>query len=67
MPVVIKITEMFHGKKYADEFKIVQLTNDTVSERTREISDDMSEQLLERIKKKTNFQFNLTNQQAFPI
>jgi hypothetical protein len=31
MPVVIKITEILHGKKYADELKFVSLSNDTVS------------------------------------
>jgi hypothetical protein len=41
MPVTIKITEILHGKKYADELKFVLLSNDTVSKRIREISDDV--------------------------
>jgi hypothetical protein len=49
MPVAIKITEILHGKKHADELKFVPLSKDTVSKRTREISDDVHEQLLERI------------------
>jgi hypothetical protein len=67
MPVAIKITEILHGKKYADELKFVPLSNDTVSKRKREISDAMCEQLLERIIKAPNLQFNLTNQPTFPI
>jgi hypothetical protein len=68
MSVAIEITEILHGKKYADELKFVPLSNDTVSKRIREISDDMHEQLLERIKKKApNLQFNLMNQSKFPI
>jgi hypothetical protein len=67
MPVVIKIMEILHGKKYADELKFLPLSNDTVSKRIREISDDMLEQLLERIRKAPNLQFNLTNQQTFPV
>jgi hypothetical protein len=54
MPVAIKITEILHGKKYDDEFKFVPLSSDTVSKRIREISDDIREQLLERIKKKSS-------------
>jgi hypothetical protein len=30
VPVAIKITEILHGKKYADELKFVPLSNDTV-------------------------------------
>jgi hypothetical protein len=59
MPVAIKITEILHGKKYANKLKFVSLSNDTVSKQIREISDDMCEQLLERIKKKPQI-FNST-------
>jgi hypothetical protein len=67
MPVAIKIMEILYGKKYTDELKFMPLSNDTVSKRAREISDDMHEELLERIKKVPNLQFNLTNQLTFPI
>jgi hypothetical protein len=59
MPVAIKITQILHGKKQADELKFVPLSNDTVSERIREISDDVCEQLLERIKKQNKFVIQL--------
>jgi hypothetical protein len=49
MHVAIKITEILHGKKYADELKFMPLSNGTVRTRITEISDDMHEQLLERI------------------
>jgi hypothetical protein len=58
MPLENKIKKILHGKKYADELKYVPLSNDTVSKRIREISDDVHEQLLERIKKASNLQFN---------
>jgi hypothetical protein len=45
VPVAIKITEILHGKKYADELKFTPLSNDTVSKRKRETGDDMREQL----------------------
>jgi hypothetical protein len=48
MPVAIQITEILRGKKYADELKFLPLSNVTISERIREINDDMCEQL-ERI------------------
>jgi hypothetical protein len=67
MLVAIKILEILHGKKYADELKFVPLSNDTLSKRVREISNDMREQLLERNKKAPNLQFILTNQPKFPI
>jgi hypothetical protein len=67
MPVTIKITEILHRKKYADELKFVPVSDDSVSKRIREISNDMHEQLLERIKKAPNLQFNLTNQPTFPV
>jgi hypothetical protein len=67
MPVAIKIMEILHGKKYAHELKFVPLSNDTVSKQIREISDDMCELLLERIKKAPNLQFNFANQPTFPI
>jgi hypothetical protein len=67
MPVAIKITEILRGKKYADELKFMPLSNGTVRTQITEISDDMHEQLLERIKKAPNLQFSLMNQPTFPI
>jgi hypothetical protein len=61
MPVAIKVMEILHGKKYADELKFVPLSDDTVRTRITKISDYMREQLLERIKKAPNLQFSLTN------
>jgi hypothetical protein len=59
MPVIIKITEILHGKKYADELKFALLSNDTVRTRITEINDDMREQLLERILKSPKFAIQL--------
>jgi hypothetical protein len=55
MAVAIKLTETLHGKKYAHDLIFVPLSNDTVSKRKREISDDMRGQFLERIKKSPKF------------
>jgi hypothetical protein len=49
MPVAIKITEILHGNIYTDELKFVPLSNNSVSKQIRKISNDMHEQLLERI------------------
>jgi hypothetical protein len=57
--VAIKIMEILHGKKYIDELKFMPLSDNTVSKRIREISDDMHEQLLERIGKSPNFAIQL--------
>jgi hypothetical protein len=61
MLVAIKIMEILHAKKYADELKFVPLSNDTVRTRITKNSDYMREQFLERIKKAKNSQFSLTN------
>jgi hypothetical protein len=37
MPAAIKITEISHGKEYADELKFVPLSKDAVSKRIREL------------------------------
>jgi hypothetical protein len=52
MTVAINITEILHGKIYADELKFVPLSNNSVSKQIREISNNMHEQLMERIFKK---------------
>jgi hypothetical protein len=55
LPAAIKICEIIHGKEISDVFKYVPLSNDTVTSRIREISNDQLQQLIYRIKQSPNF------------
>ena len=50
LPAAIKMTAIVHGKKEADEMQKIPSSNNTVSRRIYEISEDQREQLILRIK-----------------
>lgn len=50
LPIACKISEIIHGKKFAEELSCIPLSNDTVKNRITEISTNQFEQLIERIK-----------------
>jgi hypothetical protein len=47
MPVAIRRMEMFQEKECADKLECVSLSHNTASKRTRDVSGDRLEQLLE--------------------
>ena len=65
LPVAIRMTEIIHGQKYADELKTNPLSNDTVGRQILEISNDQCEQLIERIKESSKFAIQLDESTDF--
>ena len=50
LPAAVRITEIIHGHKYADELKKIPLSGTTVSRRIEDLIKEQFEQLIERIK-----------------
>ena len=50
LPVTVKITEIILGKEYADQLKNIPIFNNAMTRRITEISNDLLEQLILRIK-----------------
>lgn len=50
LPAAIRMSEIVHGKQYAAEISKIPLSNDTVSKRISDISNDQFQQLLMRLK-----------------
>ena len=50
LPVAVRMTEIIHGHKYAEQFKKIPLSDSTVSRRIEDISKDQLERLIVRIK-----------------
>ena len=55
----VKMSEVFHGKKYGDNICKIPLSNDTVARRIAEIIDDQFEQPIFRLKKSPKFAIQL--------
>jgi len=50
LPATIKIVTAMHGEAYANDLKSIPLSDNTVSRRVSNISDDILKQLLNRLK-----------------
>lgn len=59
LPAAIKMSAIVHGKKEANEMRKISLSNNTVSRRIAEISEDQREQLILRIKESRKFAIQL--------
>ena len=59
LPAAIKMSEMVHGKKEANEMRKIPLPNNIVERRLSEISEDQLEQLIVRIKESHRFAIQL--------
>lgn len=59
LPVTVKIAEIMLGKEFADQLKNIPMSNNTVNRRITEISNDLLEQLILRIKNSPKFSIQL--------
>ncbi|XP_060525290.1 protein FAM200A-like [Cylas formicarius] len=59
LPAAIRMSEIVHGKQYAAEMSKIPLSNDTVSKRISDISNDQFQQLLMRLKDSSKFAIQL--------
>lgn len=59
LPAAIRMSEIVHGKQYAAEISKIPLSNDTVSKRISDISNDQFQQLLMRLKDSSKFAIQL--------
>src|SRR5262249_3743086 len=50
LPAAIRISEICHGQKFGEKIRKIPLSNDTVSKRIVDISNDQLQQLITRIK-----------------
>ena len=50
LPAAIAMTTAMHGEKIASVLKQIRLSNDTMSKRMNEITNDMKGQIIERVK-----------------
>ncbi|GFQ88510.1 putative transposase [Trichonephila clavata] len=55
LPAAIRMSEIVHGKQYAAEISKIPLSNDTVSKRISDISNDQFQQLLMRLKDSSKY------------
>ncbi|GFR14311.1 zinc finger BED domain-containing protein 5 [Trichonephila clavata] len=59
LPAAIRMSEIVHGKQYAAEISKIPLSNDTVSKKISDISNDQFQQLLMRLKDSSKFAIQL--------
>ena len=55
LPIAVRMTEIIHGHKYANEFLKILLSNTTVSRGIEDISQDQFVQLIARIKGNSHY------------
>jgi len=59
LPTAIKMVEILHGHKYANDIRKIPLSNDIVANRISEINKDQLDQLIGRIKESPKFSIQL--------
>ena len=65
LPVAVRMTEIIHGHKHADEFLKISLSDSTVSRRIEDTSKDQFEQLIASIKGNSKYAIQIDEIQIF--